>query len=421
MEQPFSLRDASKHRKMYQMKVSSSIFSIIASIVGVLQCSGVDWAEFRGPNGNPVHDGTLPLKWDSSGTENVAWKASLPGRGVSSPIVVNDLVVITASGGANQQKLFVVAIDQQTGKQRWRRSFWATGRTYTHPTSSNAAPTPVSDGQYIYAFYSSNDLACLDLSGNLMWYRGLAHDYPKAGNDVGMASSPAIAGDVVVVQIENQGDSFASGIDRLSGEELWRVPRDPRANWSSPVAYKEADGGYTVLLQSPSGLNAVDAKTGNERWTKDLSCGNITSPLKIDDAIYFGAGGTTKLKLNDKGTTPEVLWSANRLTANAASPIVDGDNLYILSGSIIKSADSSTGDLNWQVRLKGRFWATPLLSNGHLYFFNQDGLVQVVKVGEVGEVVSEFEIGEPVLGTPAAVGNNLFFRSDRHLWKISKP
>ena len=199
MEQPFSLRDASKHRKMYQMKVSSSIFSIIASIVGVLQCSGVDWAEFRGPNGNPVHDGTLPLKWDSSGTENVAWKASLPGRGVSSPIVVDDLVVITASGGANQQKLFVVAIDQQTGKQRWRRSFWATGRTYTHPTSSNAAPTPVSDGQYIYAFYSSNDLACLDLSGNLMWYRGLAHDYPKAGNDVGMASSPAIAGDVVVV------------------------------------------------------------------------------------------------------------------------------------------------------------------------------------------------------------------------------
>ena len=110
----------------------------------------------------------------------------------------------------------MVAIDQHTGKQRWRRSFWATGRTYTHPTSSNAAPTPVSDGQYIYAFYSSNDLACLDLSGNLMWYRGLAHDYPKAGNDVGMASSPAIAGDVVVVQIENQGDSFASGIDRLS-------------------------------------------------------------------------------------------------------------------------------------------------------------------------------------------------------------
>ena len=403
------------------MSISRAIFTVIALAAGAGQCAAVDWADFRGPNGNPVHDGNLPLNWDSQGTKNVAWKAPLPGRGVSSPIAVDDMVVVTASGGAKQQRLFVIAVDQKTGKQRWRRNFWATGRTYTHPTSSNAAPTPVSDGEYIYAFYSSNDLVCLDLNGNLMWYRGLAHDYPKAGNDVGMASSPAIAGDVVVVQIENQGDSFASGIDRLTGEELWRVTRDPRANWSSPVAYKESDGSFTVLLQSPSGLQAVDAKTGNERWTKDLSCGNITSPLKIGDAIYFGSGGTTKLKLNDKGTTPEVVWSANRLTANAASPIVDGDRLYILSGSIIKSADSNTGDLNWQVRLKGRFWATPILSNDHLYFFNQDGLVQIVKVGDDGEVVAEFEIGEPVLGTPAAVGDALYFRSDRHLWKISQP
>ena len=380
-----------------------------------------DWAEFRGPDGNPVHDGQLPLTWDVEGNRNVGWKASLPGRGVSSPIAVGDLVIVTSSAGAKQQKLYVVAFDQETGKQRWRRSFWATGRTYTHPTSSNAAPTPVSDGEYVYAFYSSNDLACLDLAGNLMWYRGLASDYPKAGNDVGMASSPAIAGDVIVVQIENQGDSFASGIDRLTGEEVWRVPRDPRANWSSPVAYETEDGSYTVLLQSPTGLKALDAKTGNERWTKEMACGNITSPLKIGDAIYFGAGGTTRLKLNSKGTTPEVVWNANRLTANAASPIVDGDNLYILSGSIIKAADSSTGDLKWQVRLKGRFWATPILSNGHLYFFNQDGLVQIVKTGGSGEVVEEFDVGEPVLGTPAAVGDALYFRSDKHLWKISQP
>lgn len=382
---------------------------------------GADWANFRGPNGNPVHDGTLPLKWDAQGKENVAWKASLPGRGVSSPIAVGDLIVVTASAGAKQQKLYVIAFDQASGKQRWRRSFWATGRTYTHPTSSNAAPTPVSDGEYIYAFYSSNDLACLDLAGNLMWYRGLAHDYPKAGNDVGMASSPAVAGDVVVVQIENQGDSFGSGIDRHTGEELWRVPRDPRANWSSPVSYQEADGSYTVLLQSPSGLNAVDAKTGNERWTRDLNCGNITSPVKVSNAIYFGAEGTTKLTLNDTGTTPEIAWSANRLTANAASPIVDGDKLYVLSGSIIKCADADSGELLWQVRLKGRFWATPILSNGHLYFFNQDGLVQIVKIGDEGELVAQFEIGEPVLGTPAAVGNALYFRSHKHLWKIAQP
>ena len=402
------------------MRKLKLITAFVCTILFGSNLYGVDWSDFRGPKGNPVHDGELPLNWNTKNNENVAWKSALPGRGVSSPIVVGDLVVVTASSGSKQQKLYVLGFDLDSGEQRWKRSFWATGRTYTHPTSSNAAPTPISDGEYIYAFYSSNDLVCLDLTGNLMWYRGLAHDYPKAGNDVGMASSPAIAGDVLVVQIENQGDSFASGIDRITGTELWRVPRDPRANWSSPVAYQDAQGDYTVLLQSPSGLNAVEAKTGNEKWTKDLSCGNISSPLKIGNSIYFGAGGTTKLALNPTDTTPEVVWSANRLTANAASPIVDGDDLYILSGSIIKCADATTGELRWQVRLKGRFWATPILSNGHLYFFNQEGLVQIVKTGERGELVTEFEVGDPVLGTPAASGDALIFRSDNTLWKISQ-
>ncbi|MEZ6108579.1 MAG: PQQ-binding-like beta-propeller repeat protein [Pirellulaceae bacterium] len=118
------------------------------------------------------------------------------------------------------------------------RRFWATGRPFSHPTSANAAPTPVSDGERIYAFYSSNDMVCLTLDGDLVWYRGLTFDYPKAANDVGMASSPVIAGDVVVVQIENQGDSFVAGIDRLTGETRWRhaAPRKPTGARPSPTS-----------------------------------------------------------------------------------------------------------------------------------------------------------------------------------------
>ena len=140
-------------------------------------------------------DGKLPA---TLGKENIVWTANLPGRGVSSPIVVGGKVVVTANSGPRQERLHVLAFDAKSGRELWHRQFWATGRTLTHPVGANAAPTPASDGKRIFAFYSSNDLIALDLDGNLLWFRGLAHDYPKAGNDIGMSSSPTVVGDTVV-------------------------------------------------------------------------------------------------------------------------------------------------------------------------------------------------------------------------------
>jgi outer membrane protein assembly factor BamB len=122
----------------------------------------------------------------------------------------------------------------------------------THPSSANAAPTPASDGHAIFAFFSSNDLVALDLDGNLLWYRGLAFDYPTAGNDVGMSSSPAVVDGVVVAQVENQGESFAAGLDAQTGVTRWKIPRPHAASWASPVVMRDAASGApaAVLLQS---------------------------------------------------------------------------------------------------------------------------------------------------------------------------
>jgi outer membrane protein assembly factor BamB len=365
------------------------------------------------------------LEWDVEKGTNIGWKTDLPGRGVSGPIVVGNRLFVTSSGGVNQQRLYVQCFNVTSGKQLWRRDFWATGRTYSHPTSANAAPTPVSDGKLLFAFYSSNDLICLDLDGNLKWFRGLAHDYPKAGNDVGMAASPVVAGNVVIVQIENQGDSFACAVDKNSGLEVWRKPRDPRANWSSPTTYTHANGAPTVILQSASGLTAFDADTGTNIWDLGLSCGTVSSPLVVNNSLYVTSSGITKLGLNTSSGKPEVIWTVNKLNANGASPVVLRDNFYTLSGAIAKGANSRTGEILWQLRLKGRFWATPILANQHLYFINQDGLVQIVELEGGGDsqtatIVSVIDMGESILGTPAAVDNALFIRSDKHLWKVIK-
>ena len=99
-----------------------------------------------------------------------------------------------------------------------------------------SAPTPVSDGKYIYALYSSNDLICLDLDGNLKWIRGLMQDYPNASNSLGLASSPIIVDETLIVQIENDSDSFVSGINLKDGSNIWKLARTKKANWTSPIS-----------------------------------------------------------------------------------------------------------------------------------------------------------------------------------------
>ena len=134
-----------------------------------------DWRQFRGNDANGVAEGAAPPTTFSD-TENIAWKIDLPGRGLSSPIVVGDKVFVSASSGPRQDRLHVICFNAKDGTELWHRQFWATGRTACHPKTCVAAPTPCSDGKRVFAVYSSNDAVCLDLDGNLQWVRALTLD-----------------------------------------------------------------------------------------------------------------------------------------------------------------------------------------------------------------------------------------------------
>jgi outer membrane protein assembly factor BamB len=382
---------------------------------------GADWLQFRGANGaSSSTDAAPPDSWNE--TTNVAWKASLPGRGVSGPIVVKDRTYVTCSSGVKQDRLHVVCFDNKTGDEVWQREFWATGRTLTHPFSAVAAPTPASDGQRIFAFYSSNDLACLDLDGNLLWYRGLAFDYPKAGNDIGMASSPVVVGETVVVQIENQGDSFAAGIDVATGATRWRVERAHHANWVSPIALPgDREGNRIVLLQSASGLTAHNSMTGEELWRYDVPCSTTPSVAVSEDHIFIPANGLTVLKLAPDATVPSLVWDSSQLSPSAASPIVVGDRVYTMNGSgVLSCGDIATGERLWQLRVGGKFWSTPVVAGDRMYCINSDGAAKVVQLGDKGEIVSSNEFSDEIKGSPAISAGALYVRSDRYLWKIAR-
>jgi outer membrane protein assembly factor BamB len=394
---------------------------VLAILAALPLFAAADWLQFRGSDNRGVADNEkLPTQFGPE--ENLAWKTPLPGKAVCGPIVIGDRVVVTAaSGPVVQDKLHVMCLDAKSGRQLWQRQFWATGRPHHHPMSSNAAPTPASDGQRIFAFYSSNDLVCLDLEGNLLWYRGLGLDYPKTGNDIGMSASPLVVGDTVVVQVECQGDSFAAGLDTATGENRWRIDRPHAPNWVSPTALRRADGQHVVLLQSAESLTAHEAKSGKQLWKYEADGSSIPSPATAGERIFLPAGGMTVLDAAANSNAPALVWDSNKLAPGNSSPVIDGERLYVLSkAGVLAAADARTGDLKWQTRLKGTFWATPVVAGGYAYCANQDGECLVVRLGEKGEIVHTAILGEPILGTPAASGGALYIRGDKHLWKFAR-
>lgn len=399
-------------------------------VVVLFVTAGADWPQFRGGDTlGASGDKAPPVEWsikpagESDLGTNVAWRGDLPGRGLSSPIVVHGKVVVTASSGPNQDRLHVLCFDGATGRLDWERQFWATGRCFCHPTSAIAANTPASDGERIFAFFSSNDLVCLDLQGNLRWFRGLTFDFPTAANDVGLASSPLVVGDTVVVQVETKGESFAAGLDTANGATRWQLPRLNQMNWTSPSLLKSTTPGGpdVVLLQSTDRLTAHDPRTGLELWSFERTCSGIPSPVGRGDLVLVASDGLTALRHPPAASTAEVLWNDTKLGPGNASPVLVDNRVYVVSrGGPMTCADARTGEVLWKLRLKGPQWATPVVAGGHLYAASQDGAVQVVRLGKEGEIVAEIPFHEQLFGSPAVADGALYFRSDAHLWKIAQ-
>jgi outer membrane protein assembly factor BamB len=378
-----------------------------------------DWLNFRGPDGSG-HDPSIARSVGKLGEDTLAWKAPLPGRGLGSPIVVGDKVFVTAASGPDQQQLHVLCFAAADGAPLWERRFWATGRTMSHNKTNVAAPTPASDGERVYALYSSNDLVCLDLEGNLVWMRGLTLDYPNASNSLGMASSPLVVGDTLVAQIENDSESFAAGFDLLTGVNKWKLDRPKSANWTSPTVLRK-DGEAIVALQSGNGVLGVHPASGSTAFELGGGASTIPSAAAVGDELYVPSNGLTAVRLGASGEEPAKLWNQSNQRPGTASVLVVGERLYLINNAgVITCAERGSGEKVWETRLKGPFSGSPVAGgDGRLYIFSEQGVGQVVEDGgEAGSVTSEIELGETILSTPALGEGALYIRSDGHLWKF---
>lgn len=416
-------RSMRPRRNRKRMTVLNGNLTGLMMAITLCTCSlgvGGEWRQFRGNAADSVAIGeTLPTELSG---ESIAWTADLPGRGVSGPIAVSDQIIVTACSGYAQDRLHILSFDADTGQQNWERQFVATGRTVCHDKMSVATPTPASDGQRVFALYSSNDLICVDLAGSLQWYRGLGSEFPNASNSLGMSSSPIVVGDTVIAQVESDAEAFATGIDTATGETKWKIDRPRKANWTSPTILPATDDRPALaLLQSSKGLTAVDPQTGSVVWEFSNGASTIPSSTVVDGTIVIPSHGLTTVKPGGDGTLIEELWNASTLGPSTPSPVgINGMTFTVNNAGVLAAGSIRTGERLWQMRMKGKFSGTPLISNGHLFFFNEDGHAFVVKpTEEEGQIISELDLTETILASPAASNNSLFIRSDGHLWKFA--
>jgi len=402
------------------------MFRILLPTVSLLAAaaplSHADWLQFRGANAASRGIGQPPATLSPS---DIAWKTDLPGRGLSSPVIVGNNVFLTAASGPGQETLHVLCFDNTTGQKRWERRFQATGRTMCHEKTCVAAPTPASDGTRLFALFSSNDCFALDFEGNLLWLRGFTLDYPNASNSLGLASSPLVASGVLITQIENDGDSFTAGLDPATGTNLWKLPRPKTANWTSPTSWQDPATGRTlVLITSNDGVLAIDPLTGKEQWTLPKP-GTVITSSGIGEkhlAVPRPGKGLAVWTLSGGTTPPALAWESPQINAETASPVIQGEHVFALNGAgVLSCAALADGERPWKTRLEGPFSASPVMAGTTLYAISERGLLQAVDTTTAeGTISGKLDLAATILSTPSLSGNSLYLRSDNTLWRIGK-
>ncbi len=395
-----------------------------------------NWPRWRGPRDNGSTDiGQYPVKWDAN--THLLWKVSLPGKGCSTPVVWNQRIFVTAPVDGQDALL---AFDW-SGKPLWQTAFGPEfkGR---HKNGSGCNPSPATDGQGLFVYFKSGNLAAVDMDGKLRWKTNLIESYGKLSLYWDYGSSPTLTEKDVVMAVMHHGESYLAAFDKVTGKLHWKVAR----NYETPV---EGDHSYTtpivirhqgreaLLVLGGERLTAHDAADGRTLWT----CGDfnpdakknwvpVASPVVVGDmaVVPYGRGDRLHgVKLGGSGdvTATHRLWRRDDSGAFVPTPAEYKGRIYVLRDKgEVDCVDPITGKSFWSdalPRTKDKYYASPTVADGKLYAVREDGVVFVARVEGKFEVLSENNMGEQMIGSPVPVSNRLLLRGVDHLFCIAAP
>jgi len=284
-------------------------------------------------------------------------------------------------------------------------------------------PTPVTDGKHLYCLFGTGDLVCLDVAGRPVWMRSLAEEYGPFRNRWGMATSPILVGDMLVVQVDHTSLSYLLAVEPATGSTRWKVEREATVNWTSPLAVKVKDHVEIVAVGTHKAIG-YDAKNGGELWSvSGLHQQCIPSPVALGQQVFITSGeGTLAIKLD--GTTGDVdkshvLWRNKKVTTAIPSPVVYERRLYLVDGKGFGTCmEPASGKVLWRERLGDQYHASPLAGDGKVYFPGKDGVVRVIEAGSTFKLLAANDMGEPIVASLAVSDGQIFIRGEKHLFCI---
>ena len=325
--------------------------------------------------------------------------------------------------------LVVEAFHRRDGRRLWQHKTPAIGPfTELHEKHNLATPTPVSDGERIYAWFGTGQIVALDLDGRHLWTRQLADTYGPFDAQWGHGSSPARYRDLIILLCDRRSSAVLIALDARTGKERWTAPRGSgRVSHSTPVVIAGPKGDE-LLINSSARIDAYDPLTGQLLWyTGSERQTPIPSAVFQDGRIFLTRGyrNSDVLAIRPGGrgdvTATHVDWTAPNGGSYVPS-LVHYDGLIYLTNEIgiVSCLDAATGERVWRHRLGAVFFASPVAGDGKIYFVSETGETFVLKAGRTPEVLATNDLGERFIASPAIAGGRIFLRSDRTLFAVGK-
>ncbi len=415
-----------------QARISLALFALLTFVSTSAAAGPENWPRFRGADGTGLCDGAdLPTEWSA---EQIRWRTALPGLGQSSPVYWGDKLFLTAAENEGQKRS-VLCLNRESGEVLWQTIVWeGSSAERIHKMNSWASATCAVDGEHVAAFFGNGGgLVCLDFEGNIVWRRDLGS---FEMGDWGTAASPVFVGKAVVQNCDSDNNSFLIALDKSSGEQLWKTPRDKVRGWSTPLVVEAAaaDGPRTELVMNgDTGVKGYDPETGRELWFYEGSTGRGESSLAVTKSGWLFTvngrpGDIYTVKPGGEGTVTKTheAWRTVRKTGrDLPSPIVVGDYALVVSMQGIASCyEAESGKELWKERVPGNFSASPIAAGGLVYIPNEAGETFVLRLGPKFEVVAHNSLGsrgdEIFRASPAPGEGCLYLRSDSALYCIGK-
>jgi outer membrane protein assembly factor BamB len=385
------------------------------------------WPRWRGPSGQGHVAGTnYTDTWSS--TQNVAWRAPVPGIGHSSPIVWNDHIFLTTAT-ADGQTMAMLAFSRRTGKQLWQTVVPSSGVEHVYPKNSRASATPTTDGERVYASFGTHGLVAFDFGGKIVWHRQLG----ELKNYHGSAGSPVLYKDRIFLYQDHDGSaslkSFIAAFDAKTGKTIWWKDRVETVGWGTPIVIQAGDHDELVV-SSQRRVYAYHPDTGEELWSVRGTTFEVIPTPVVGHGLVFAssgrAGPTLAIRPGGKGdvTASHVAWTTPRGSPFVPSGLVHGDYLYLVNDmqSILTVLDAKTGAQIYQDRMgeavREGFSASPVAVGSKLFFTNDNGQTFVVEAGSTFKLLRVNELHARVLASPALVDGTWYWRTEKELIAI---